>query len=610
MGEDRVIAMGIDYIRNLPRPKDFKSLDDAQRYSEDLLGALERWQVETTDKDKTLEDLIVRPEWYGAKGDGVHNDTAAIQAAIDAAELINGKVLIGPKDYLLKGTGAQLLLIEAAIDFVGVNARGSRLLVDVSVGATTDVIRYHATTNVPEMRYFKLSNITIIPTSGTPARNGIVVDTTDYQIAYGTFEFINVEQLGGYAFKTTNPTLTDGFFTSSIQYSTLVGGISFNRGGDSITVYKCTLTGNGIGVSGTFVPGANDIAIIQCNITSDGPAIQLTSCYRPFIQGNNVEPPADGNYPGVPMINLIGASDNLVYEGYIEGNIFNASLIPNTDVIHLDWCYDTYIGPNIIYTAGTGIGIVTTANTQYTRIDKSGASWSYGLTKVNDVSTNSRMPVYADYEETTTGGIPYYSSSGLLKRYLTPVTNGITIGKDAGNANATGDENIFIGHLAGGGATGAGATNFGVGYGVFNHLTSGNYNQGLGGLYELTSGDANSTIGSGAGNDITTGDGNTCVGSSTSAGSANAQYRTAVGYGTVGVADNSVTIGRATDTIYCPGPAVDIAGVYKVSGTQVVGPRVVDARLADTPNSGDATTDGLIDALRDLILSHGLGASS
>lgn len=49
---------------------------------------------------------------------------------------------------------------------------------------------------------------------------------------------------------------------------------------------------------------------------------------------------------------------------------------------------------------------------------------------------------------------------------------------------------------------------------------------------------------------------------------------------------------------------------YKVSGTQVVGARVVDARCDDAVNSGDATTDGVIDALRDCLITHGLIAAS
>ena len=47
-------------------------------------------------------------------------------------------------------------------------------------------------------------------------------------------------------------------------------------------------------------------------------------------------------------------------------------------------------------------------------------------------------------------------------------------------------------------------------------------------------------------------------------------------------------------------------GVYKVNGTQVVGARVIDARADDAINSGDATTDGVIDCLRDAMIAHGL----
>lgn len=50
--------------------------------------------------------------------------------------------------------------------------------------------------------------------------------------------------------------------------------------------------------------------------------------------------------------------------------------------------------------------------------------------------------------------------------------------------------------------------------------------------------------------------------------------------------------------------------VYKVNSVQVVGARVVDARCDDTLNSGDATTDGVIDSLRDAMIAHGLIAAA
>jgi hypothetical protein len=55
---------------------------------------------------------------------------------------------------------------------------------------------------------------------------------------------------------------------------------------------------------------------------------------------------------------------------------------------------------------------------------------------------------------------------------------------------------------------------------------------------------------------------------------------------------------------------VNLTESLEVDGVKVVGNRVVDARADDVANSGDATTDGLIDALRDAMIAHGLIAAS
>jgi hypothetical protein len=64
---------------------------------------------------------------------------------------------------------------------------------------------------------------------------------------------------------------------------------------------------------------------------------------------------------------------------------------------------------------------------------------------------------------------------------------------------------------------------------------------------------------------------------------------------------------KTDDLILILGPCVIEGEDHAV---QVVGPRVVDARADDVANSGDATTDGLIDALRDAMIAHGLIAAA
>lgn len=58
------------------------------------------------------------------------------------------------------------------------------------------------------------------------------------------------------------------------------------------------------------------------------------------------------------------------------------------------------------------------------------------------------------------------------------------------------------------------------------------------------------------------------------------------------------------------GDIVNTTESYQVDGTQVVTNRVIDARIDDVINSGDATTDGVIDAIRDALITHGLIAAA
>jgi hypothetical protein len=75
--------------------------------------------------------------------------------------------------------------------------------------------------------------------------------------------------------------------------------------------------------------------------------------------------------------------------------------------------------------------------------------------------------------------------------------------------------------------------------------------------------------------------------------------------------DKPLIIGNNLSTIPVTfGGNVSTSGIYKVDDVQVVSNRVIDSRISNTPNSGDATTDDLIDAMRDALLTHGLMAAS
>ena len=93
---------------NYPYPRDLKQVKDVEDYMKKLYASLiENDRTGDFLRDRApsadLKALIVRPEWYGAKGDGVTDDTTAIQAAVTAAGE-DGCVAFSDKTYLVNSS--------------------------------------------------------------------------------------------------------------------------------------------------------------------------------------------------------------------------------------------------------------------------------------------------------------------------------------------------------------------------------------------------------------------------------------------------------------------------------------------------------------------------
>lgn len=139
-------------------------------------------------------------------------------------------------------------------------------------------------------------------------------------------------------------------------------------------------------------------------------------------------------------------------------------------------------------------------------------------------------------------------------RSNTTGTNNSFFGVQAGLNNDVGIRNVFVGRDAG-------LTN-----------TSGNNNVAVGfnaGLNTLT-GNNNVYLGSGAGLANNLGSNNTVLGANANTGGPN-NFATAVGAGAVVTTDNTVVLGRSSDTVKVPGDAAvagnaDVAGELTVSG--------------------------------------------
>ena len=185
----------------------------------------------------------------------------------------------------------------------------------------------------------------------------------------------------------------------------------------------------------------------------------------------------------------------------------------------------------------------------------------------NTASNNSFFGANAG-DSNTTGCCNSFFGSGAGAANQTGGNNSF-FGLGAGAANQTGNFNSFFGSAAGTSNTGSDNSFFGASAGDFN--TTGDSNSFFGSRagvlntasnnsffgtfagFSNTLGAGNSFFGVDAGDSNTTGSDNTVIGANADVGSGALTFATAIGAGAVVNNNNSVVLGRATDTVRIPG---------------------------------------------------------
>ncbi len=231
---------------------------------------------------------------FGAVGNGVADDRAAIQLAINAAY---GKTLYIPSgQYLLASAGAADAILQIANRIRIVADFGAALIYGAGIAATVDVIRVDPLTIADEG--VEIDGLWIHEQSGTPARDVIRIrlDAT-HGLKKLRIHRCLFRSKGGQAINCLNDgeLNANGLFFAQLTQSEFYGGITLEGLGDSNEISDCAITGPGIGITVTMLspsaPSATSakLGIRRNNITALGGAIVINRGRNVTIEDNNIE---------------------------------------------------------------------------------------------------------------------------------------------------------------------------------------------------------------------------------------------------------------------------------------------------------------------------------
>lgn len=262
-------------------------------------------------KYRNTEDIMT-PEMFGAVGDGTTNDTTAMANAVTECVTRACTLRLGPKAYLVSGSGSQMFSVTGPITIEGVGGlaesagvlSASRIVIAAGVSTTRDVflIKPPAASLI---RDIKFKNFRVTPASGAVARHAFHFDTsadTSSLIADVEFDGVRVDNGAGSVNSLYinngngyNNGAGGGGATGSVQGGTFNftaencyfgGNITLTYAGDTIRFEDCLVSANTAIIN--QVSGAANF-IWQGNNCSLTGGLTIRQALKPIISDNEFE---------------------------------------------------------------------------------------------------------------------------------------------------------------------------------------------------------------------------------------------------------------------------------------------------------------------------------
>lgn len=268
---------------------------------------------------RRMTGTVPHPYIWGAVGDNVADDTAAVQASVTWAENNGSSWFLPPGNFKCTSTITQIKPMLCA----GAGQSASKLTFS-GLGSTVDAWKVTPANNFAN-NGFMYQDFSILSATAGIGQYGMHVQLADDAagVCFVADSFWNRMTIGDFGkegiYWDNSVANVDGFFTSKINYCTVVNGILGLNVGDSVAFEHNKIYGKNCGIKMTGVGGAREMRIIDNNITTAGGTLALLSVEAPTIMDNQLE------HPGY-LSGYTGIYDT----GVILFNCYKVNMVSNT----------------------------------------------------------------------------------------------------------------------------------------------------------------------------------------------------------------------------------------------------------------------------------------